>query len=48
MIDAEREVMHLIGYPRSEAGIYVLKDILSRKKQLMPAIIELVEKATEG
>lgn len=48
LIDAEKELINLINYPRSEEGVYVLKDILSRKKQLMPAIFELVERATEG
>jgi manganese-dependent inorganic pyrophosphatase len=48
LIDGAKEAIHLIGYPRSENGVYVLKDILSRKKQLMPALFELVEKATES
>ena len=42
-IDAPREFLALVGYPKLENGVYVLKDILSRKKQLMPAIFELVE-----
>ena len=45
---ADRDFLSLVGYPKAEAGVYVLKDILSRKKQLMPAIFELVEKAKEG
>jgi len=45
LIDAEKELIHLVNYPRLETGVYVLKDILSRKKQLMPAIFELVEAA---
>jgi len=32
---------------KSQKGIYLLKDILSRKKQLMPALFEMVEKARE-
>jgi len=48
LIDGAREAISLIGYPRSEAGIFILKDILSRKKQLMPALFELVERAVEG
>ncbi len=47
LIDGEKSLTNLIGYPRSEEGVYVLKDILSRKKQLMPALFELVEQATE-
>ena len=34
-----------MSYPLSAEGVYILKDMLSRKKQLMPAILELVEKA---
>ncbi|MDP3178077.1 MAG: inorganic diphosphatase, partial [Spirochaetaceae bacterium] len=47
-LDADRDFLSLVGYPRVEDGAYVLKDILSRKKQLMPAILELVEKARGG
>jgi manganese-dependent inorganic pyrophosphatase len=47
-VDADKDFLALVGYPRAEAGVYVLKDILSRKKQLMPAIFELVEKAKES
>ncbi len=47
LVDADREFLSLIGYPKLEAGVYVLKDVLSRKKQLMPALFELVEKAVE-
>ena len=47
LIDAEKDFVALLNYPRIGPGIYVLKDVLSRKKQLMPALIELVEKATE-
>ncbi|MEI6874202.1 MAG: DHHA2 domain-containing protein, partial [Spirochaetota bacterium] len=47
LIQGEKDLEHYIGYPRSESGVYILKDILSRKKQLMPALFELVEKATE-
>ncbi len=47
-IQANKDFLALVGYPKVETGVYVLKDILSRKKQLMPAIFELVEKAREG
>ena len=47
LVDADKEFLSLIGYPKAAPGVYVLKDILSRKKQLMPALFELVEKATE-
>lgn len=48
LIDADKECLSLIGYPKAEPGVYVLKDILSRKKQLMPALFELVDKATSS
>ena len=47
IIDAGKEFLGLLNYPRIAQGVYVLKDVLSRKKQLMPALIELVEKAME-
>ncbi len=47
LIDADKEFLSLVGYPKAEAGVFVLKDVLSRKKQLMPALFELVEKAEE-
>jgi manganese-dependent inorganic pyrophosphatase len=34
-----------INFPVMEGGIYVLKEVVSRKKQLMPLLAELVEKA---
>jgi manganese-dependent inorganic pyrophosphatase len=34
-----------INFPMTERGIYVLKEVVSRKKQLMPLLAELVEKA---
>ncbi|MDR1107475.1 MAG: putative manganese-dependent inorganic diphosphatase [Spirochaetaceae bacterium] len=33
-----------INFPVTEGGIYVLKEVVSRKKQLMPLLTELVEK----
>jgi manganese-dependent inorganic pyrophosphatase len=35
----------LISFPSIEGNIYVLKDVVSRKKQLIPLLAELVEKA---
>ncbi|MCX7025171.1 MAG: putative manganese-dependent inorganic diphosphatase [Spirochaetes bacterium] len=46
-LEADRDLHHLVAYPRVDAGIYELKDILSRKKQLMPVIFELVERAAK-
>jgi manganese-dependent inorganic pyrophosphatase len=33
-----------INFPVTEGGIYVLKEVVSRKKQLLPLLTELVEK----
>ena len=44
-IVADKDLLGLISYPSNGEGVYVLRDMLSRKKQLMPAILELVEKA---
>jgi manganese-dependent inorganic pyrophosphatase len=33
-----------IGLPQAEEGVYVLKDLVSRKKQLIPLLSELVER----
>jgi manganese-dependent inorganic pyrophosphatase len=42
---ADQDFLALVNYPSEAEGVYVLKDMLSRKKQLMPAIFEIVEKA---
>ncbi len=44
-IDAEREFYSYLNYPVQQPGIYILKDVLSRKKQLMPALTEMVQAA---
>jgi manganese-dependent inorganic pyrophosphatase len=33
-----------INFPQRDPGIYVMKDVVSRKKQLVPLLLELVEK----
>jgi manganese-dependent inorganic pyrophosphatase len=33
-----------INFPRRDDGVYVMKDVVSRKKQLIPLLLELVEK----
>ncbi|MFQ3546761.1 MAG: putative manganese-dependent inorganic diphosphatase [Termitinemataceae bacterium] len=47
-IVGERQFVSLLNFPKQEAGVYILKDIVSRKKQLMPLLAELVEKAMIG
>ncbi len=44
-IVAGKDFISLVGYPHEDEGVYLLKDVLSRKKQLMPALFELVERA---
>ncbi|MFA5852396.1 MAG: DRTGG domain-containing protein, partial [Spirochaetales bacterium] len=44
---ADNDLYGYVNFPSPQKGIYMLKDILSRKKQLMPAIFEMVEKAQE-
>jgi manganese-dependent inorganic pyrophosphatase len=46
-VEGEKELLEYINYPSPQKGVYILKDILSRKKQLMPALLEMVEKARE-
>jgi len=46
-IDADKTFLAQITYPKVSPGIYTLKDLLSRKKQLMPTVFELMEKAKE-
>jgi manganese-dependent inorganic pyrophosphatase len=36
-----------LNFPVTEEGVYVLKEIVSRKKQLLPLLAELVEKSVE-
>ncbi|HET7838577.1 MAG TPA: putative manganese-dependent inorganic diphosphatase, partial [Rectinemataceae bacterium] len=47
LVDGEKDFVSQVNYPRLESGVFMLSDILSRKKQLMPAIFEMVEKAVE-
>jgi hypothetical protein len=47
VVDADKALLARIGYPKAGDGVYVLKDILSRKWQLMPTVFELMKKAKE-
>ena len=44
-IDGDKELVSLLRYPRIEDRVFELKDVLSRKKQLVPLLTELTEKA---
>lgn len=46
-LHAESDLYAYVNFPSPQKGIYILKDILSRKKQLMPTLFEMVEKALE-
>jgi manganese-dependent inorganic pyrophosphatase len=43
-IEADPDFIGLLKYPKHDKNVYELKEILSRKKQLMPVLTDLVEK----
>ena len=43
-VAGDESFLRTIGYPRDGQGAFFLKEVLSRKKQLMPYLIELVER----
>jgi manganese-dependent inorganic pyrophosphatase len=43
-ITGNRDFIGKVNYPRIEENIFLLKDILSRKKQLLPYLMELVKR----
>jgi len=44
LLSADSSFVQVISFPKQEDGVYVLKDIVSRKKQLIPLLSEQVEK----
>ena len=44
LIAANREFLQVIGFPKQEDAVYILTDIVSRKKQLIPLLSEQIEK----
>jgi manganese-dependent inorganic pyrophosphatase len=44
-VAGKQSFIDLISFPVIEGNIYVLKEVVSRKKQLVPLLAELVEKA---
>ncbi|AEF84475.1 manganese-dependent inorganic pyrophosphatase [Treponema primitia ZAS-2] len=46
-VAGKKSFLAQINFPRKEDGIYVMKDVVSRKKQLIPLLSELVEKAKD-
>jgi manganese-dependent inorganic pyrophosphatase len=43
LIDGDPEFLRRILFPRVENGVFLCRDILSRKKQLIPLLIEQME-----
>lgn len=43
LVAGDNDLVDRVGYPKIAEGVYELKGVLSRKKQLMPALFELVE-----
>ncbi|MGL4982738.1 MAG: putative manganese-dependent inorganic diphosphatase [Treponemataceae bacterium] len=44
LIAGDAFFMQVLSLPKQEDGVYLLKDIVSRKKQLVPLLIEQIEK----
>ncbi len=47
LVAAERNFEQAVALPKQEESVFVLRDVVSRKKQLMPILSELVEKYVE-
>ncbi len=43
-VSAEKNFLSVLNFPKSDDGLYFLKDVVSRKKQLIPMLTELLEK----
>ncbi|GHV41410.1 inorganic pyrophosphatase [Spirochaetia bacterium] len=43
-IAGKKSFVGLLNFPRADEGSYILKEIVSRKKQLIPLLAELIEK----
>lgn len=43
-VSAEKSFLPVLNFPKTEDGLYFLKDVVSRKKQLIPMLTELIEK----
>lgn len=44
LIAADRQFIPYVALPKQEKGIYIMRDVVSRKKQLMPILSEMVSK----
>jgi manganese-dependent inorganic pyrophosphatase len=45
-VSGKKEFIACLNFPSPDKGVYLLKDVVSRKKQLIPLLTELVEKIT--
>ena len=45
LLSRETEAWEEINYPRIDPGLYALKNIVSRKKQLLPLVTQLIQTA---
>ena len=43
LADGEADLPYRIGYPELEPGLYELQDVLSRKKQLVPHLLKVLQ-----
>ena len=43
LLSEESEAWDDINYPRLDRGLYSLKNVVSRKKQLLPLITQLIQ-----
>ena len=42
LLSHESEALDEINYPRLDRGLYELKNVVSRKKQLLPLLAQLI------
>ena len=46
LVSADKQFLPYITFPKQEDNVYFLKDVMSRKKQLIPLLSELIERYT--
>jgi manganese-dependent inorganic pyrophosphatase len=44
LVAAEKNFIQALGLPKQEDSVYLMRDVVSRKKQLMPILSEIVER----
>ena len=45
LVSGEKTFLSVLSFPSQEENVYFLKDVVSRKKQLIPMITEILESA---